>query len=109
MLLNLLLLDEGARPDELIVDSLAVDCSYRGMGIGTALMRNVEERARLMGKSTMSLGVIGGNEGAIRLYERLGYRTTRTWRGLLARLATDSSELRRMEKSLMQRSRDSCR
>ena len=66
VLLNLLLLDEGARPDELIVDSLAVDCSYRGMGIGTALMRNVEERARLMGKSTMSLGVIGGNEGAIR-------------------------------------------
>ena len=109
VLLNLLLLDEGARPDELIVDSLAVDRSYRGMGIGTALMRNVEERARLMGKSTMSLGVIGGNEGAIRLYERLGYRTTRTWRGLLARLATDSSELRRMEKSLMQRSRDSCR
>ena len=109
VLLNLLLLDEGARPDELIVDSLAVDRSYRGMGIGTALMRNVEERARLMGKSTMSLGVIGGNEGAIRLYERLGYRTVRTWRGLLARLATDSSELRRMEKSLMQRSRDSCR
>ena len=49
----------------------------------------------------MSLGVIGGNEGAIRLYERLGYRTTRTWRGLLARLATGSSELRHMEKSLM--------
>ena len=51
-----------------------------------------------MGKRTISLGVIGGNEGAIRLYERLGYRTTRTWRGFLVRLASGSAEVRRMEK-----------
>ena len=68
------------------------------MGIGTALMRRAEEKARSAGKRTMSLGVVGENEGAIRLYERLGYRTTRSWRGFLIRLASGSEEVRRMEK-----------
>ena len=98
ILFNLLLLADGAGPDELIVDSLAVDPSSRGMGIGTAPMRKAEQTAIAMGKRTMSLGVIGENEGAIRLYERLGYRTTRTWRGFLVRLASGSAEVRRMEK-----------
>ncbi len=100
VLFNLALLAEGAGPDEFIVDSLAVDRSARGMGIGTALMRKAERQARSMGKRSMSLGVIGENAGAIRLYERLGYRTTRTWRGFFVRLAAGSSEVRRMEKPL---------
>ena len=98
MLFNLMLLaDDGAGPDEFVVDSLAVDPSYRGMGVGTALMRRAEEKARSMGKHKMSLGVIGENEGAIRLYERLGYETTKTLRGFLVRLAAGSAEVRRME------------
>ena len=98
ILFNLTLLaDDGPKPDEFVVDSLAVDPSYRGLGVGTALMQRAEERARSMGKRTMSLGVIGENEGAIRLYERLGYGTTRTWRGFLVRLATGSTEVHRME------------
>ena len=51
-----------------------------------------------MGKRTMSLGVIGENVVAIRLYERLGYRTTQTWDGYVVRLATGSDEVHRMEK-----------
>lgn len=98
ILFNLMLLaDDGAGPDEFVVDSLAVDPSYRGMGVGTALMRRAEEKARLMGKRKMSLGVIAENEGAIRLYERLGYETTKTLRGFLVRLAAESGEVRRME------------
>lgn len=98
MLFNLMLLaDDGAGPDEFVVDSLAVDPSYRGMGVGTALMRRAEEKARSMGKRKMSLWVIGENEGAIRLYERLGYETTKTLRGFLVRLAAASAEVRRME------------
>ena len=100
ILINLVLLADRVRPDEFIVDSLAVDRSARGMGVGTALMRRAERMARSMGKRTMSLGVIGENDGAIRLYERLGYRTTRTWRGFLIRLAAGSSEVRRMEKPI---------
>ena len=98
MLLNLLLLTEGSKADEFVVDSLAVDPAYRGRGVGTALLQQAEERAGAMGKRTMSLGVIGENEGAIRLYERVGYRRTHTWDGYLVRLATGSAEVHRMEK-----------
>ncbi len=101
MLFNLLLLTDGTKADEFVVDSLAVDPSSRGMGVGTTLLRKAEDRARSMGKRTMSLGVIAENAGAIRLYERLGYRTTQTWRGYLVRLATGSAEVHRMGKPLV--------
>ena len=98
MLLNLLLLTDGTKADEFVVDSLAVDPAYRGMGIGTALLQKAEEWAAAMDKRMMSLGVVGENAGAIRLYERLGYRRTYTWDGYLVRLATGSAEVHRMEK-----------
>ena len=100
MLLNLLLLADGTKSDEFVVDSLAVDPAFRGRGVGTALLRKADERAKSMGKRTMSLGVIGENAGAIRLYERLGYRITQTWGGYLVRLATGSAAVHRMEKPL---------
>ena len=100
MLGNLLLLSEGVAPDEFIVESLAVDPSFRGLGVGTALMLEAETKARALGKRTMSLGVITENKGAIRLYQRLGYTTTRTWRGFLVRLASGSAAVHRMEKPL---------
>ena len=98
MLLNLLLLADELKGDEFVVETLAVDPAYRGMGIGTALLQKAEARARSMGKYTMSLGVVGENAGAIRLYERVGYRRTYTWDGYLVRLATGSAEVHRMEK-----------
>ncbi len=100
MLLNLLLLADELKGDEFVVETLAVDPAYRGMGIGTALLQKAEERARSMGKYTMSLGVVGENAGAIRLYERVGYRRTYTWDGYLVRLATGSAEVHRMEKAI---------
>lgn len=98
ILLNLLLLADELKGDEFVVETLAVDPAYRGMGIGTALLQKAEARARSMGKYTMSLGVIGENAGAIRLYERVGYRRTYTWDGYLVRLATGSAAVHRMEK-----------
>lgn len=100
MLFNLILLDidNAVGVDEFHIDVLAVVPSSRGMGIGTALILKAEEKAESEGKRTMSLGVIAENEGAIRLYERLGYKTTRTWRGFPVRLAAKSEEVRRMEK-----------
>ena len=102
VIFNLILLafEDAVGPDEFHIDLVAVVPSSRGMGIGTALMLKAEEKAESTGKHTMSLGVIAENEGAIRLYERLGYRTTRTWRGFLVRLASNSTEVRRMEKSI---------
>ena len=100
MLFNLMLLADEPKPDEFVVDSLAVAESCRGMGVGTALLQQAEERARAMGKRTMSLGVIAENDGAIRLYERQGFVTTRKWHGFLVRLASGSAEVLRMEKPL---------
>lgn len=101
VLLNLALLyTPRPAPDEFIVDSLAVAQSARGMGIGTALMREAERKAISMGKRFMSLSVIGENTGAIRLYERLGYKTTRTERGFIVRLIVGCDEVHRMEKPL---------
>ena len=102
MLFNLILLDleDAVRADDFHIDVLAVVPSSQGMGIGTALMLRAEEKAASMGKRTMSLGVIAENEGAIRLYERLGFKTTRTWRGFLVRIAAKSVEVRRMEKPI---------
>ena len=102
VIFNLILLafEDSVGADEFHTDVLAVVPSTRGIGIGTALMLRAEEKAESTGKRTMSLGVIAENEGAIRLYERLGYRTTRTWRGFLVRLAAKSVEARRMEKPI---------
>lgn len=100
MLGNLLLLSESVGPDEFIVESLAVDPSTRGLGLGTALMQAAEAKARAMDKRTMSLGVITENHGAIRLYQRLGYTTTKTWDGFLVRFVSGSAAVHRMEKSL---------
>ena len=98
--LVLLAIEDAAGADEFHIDLVAVVPSSRGLGVGTALMLKAEEKAESTGKHTMSLGVIAENEGAIRLYERLGYRTTRTWRGFLVRLAAKSVEARRMEKPI---------
>jgi GNAT superfamily N-acetyltransferase len=47
----------------------------RGQGIGTALLRMVEERARRFGAPAVRMRVFGENP-ALRLYERSGYART---------------------------------
>ena len=100
IVLNLLLLTRTARPDEFVVDLLAVSPAARGLGIGTRLLARAEDKARAMGKDTMSLDVIGENAGAIRLYERIGFKTTRVWRSRWLEPAIRSREVRRLEKPL---------
>ncbi|MEB3332481.1 MAG: GNAT family N-acetyltransferase [Synechococcaceae cyanobacterium] len=47
---------------------------YRGQGIGTRLIRLAESQAAVRGSSRLSLIVFERNQGALRLYQRLGYR-----------------------------------
>jgi len=47
---------------------------YRGLGISTKLMTLAEEQACDKGFAKLSLIVFEENEGAKRLYEKLGYR-----------------------------------
>ena len=58
------------------IESLAVIPSYRGRGIGTRLLAALETELENVGVRDLILGVLPGNSGAIRLYERGGYRPT---------------------------------
>ena len=60
------------------VKDLAVLPSFRGRGIGEALLRTAFAELRSRGATTVALGVDAENPtGAIRLYERLGMRVER--------------------------------
>ncbi len=48
----------------------------RGKGYAKAAMLALESEVRAVGLSRIALHVFGGNETAIRLYERTGYRAT---------------------------------
>jgi ribosomal protein S18 acetylase RimI-like enzyme len=54
------------------LESLHVASAARGRGVGTALMREVAHAIRVRGRNSLRLGVVKGNRGAGRLYERLG-------------------------------------
>ena len=55
------------------IDSIAVLETYRGRGIGTALMEAVGEKARELGVDDIRLHVWEANEGALGFYRSLGY------------------------------------
>ena len=100
VLFNFLLLNESPPRNALYVESIAVDADIRGLGIGGKLMAEAEARARELGLPLLALDVIGDNQGAIRLYERLGYKIVKTTRGFLVKYVTGSDEVHRMEKRL---------
>lgn len=54
--------------------SFRVHDAYQNRGIGSRLLSAVEEEARQRGRRTATLFVARDNAGAIRLYERHGYR-----------------------------------
>ncbi|MHC4939822.1 MAG: GNAT family N-acetyltransferase [Planctomycetota bacterium] len=58
---------------DLFIYDIMVDEAHRGRGLGTAAMRAAEDLARKRGAAGIGLSVFAHNEGAIRLYERLGY------------------------------------
>ena len=58
------------------IESLGVLPDYRGAGIGTSLLDGLERALERAGIEDLVLGVLPGNTGAMRLYERRGYRPT---------------------------------
>jgi ribosomal protein S18 acetylase RimI-like enzyme len=67
-------LQSFVKDDELFLGQLFVDKSLRGQGIGTELVKGLIEEAASAGRA-VTLGVVKTNP-ALRLYERLGFRTT---------------------------------
>lgn len=66
---------DGGPPHLFIYDLLVFE-TERGHGYGEAALRALEPVARELGVPRIALHVFGHNTGAIRLYERVGYRAT---------------------------------
>ena len=79
------LLDQSTRRDEVYVSDVAVAAAARRRGVGRALMQHAEEVGQSWGKRALVLDVSVENEGARRLYRRLGYHETKRTRSLLTR------------------------
>jgi GNAT superfamily N-acetyltransferase len=75
------------RPQQLLLEGLAIEPSARGKGVGTRLLEAVDERARDLGRTEIILEVIDANPRAKALYERHGYRTVTTVTSAWYRLA----------------------
>jgi ribosomal protein S18 acetylase RimI-like enzyme len=58
---------------------IGVDKDYRSRGIGSALLKAMEERARATGSNRFSLDVAAKNRGAIEVYERFGLSVISGW------------------------------
>lgn len=65
-------LPEG-QDGEYYISMVAAAPKARGKGIGTRLVNCAIERARELGKEKVSLVVTKDNEGAIKLYKRMGF------------------------------------
>jgi len=61
-------------PGTFYINILATYPEFRGLGLGTKLLEAAPALASSAGCSELSLEVFEQNEGAVRLYERHGYR-----------------------------------
>ncbi len=64
----------GDRIGEL--ESISVLPAHRGQGIGERLLDEVDQEFHRLGVEDVIIGVLPGNEGARRLYERRGFKPT---------------------------------
>jgi ribosomal protein S18 acetylase RimI-like enzyme len=71
-------LDKEAEMKDFYLDTLCVNPNFQGKGIGSALIQYVEGYAKQKGYPRVSLVVENENEGANRLYSRLGYKEMKT-------------------------------
>jgi ribosomal protein S18 acetylase RimI-like enzyme len=67
------------RPETAHLPQIAVAAEFQGVGVGTALLRSALKALQQEGFQEASLTVTSLNEGAVRLYRRLGFRTFRAF------------------------------
>lgn len=60
------------------IQNVGIVPEYRGRGLGKAMMLKALEGFRRAGLTRVYLEVTARNEGAVRLYRHLGFRSTRT-------------------------------
>lgn len=62
-------------PNSLYICAVALEPEFRGQGLGTRLMEIARRQALEKGIKTLSLLAFDANPKAVKLYERLGFRT----------------------------------
>jgi [ribosomal protein S18]-alanine N-acetyltransferase len=83
--------------DEIHINNLAMRPRFRGQGIGTGLLHHVLAEAKDLGARRATLEVRASNEGARRLYERLGFYVAGTRRNYYSNPVEDALILWRDE------------
>jgi ribosomal protein S18 acetylase RimI-like enzyme len=58
------------------VIGIGIKKGFRGIGIGTEMMRALEEHARKIGLKVLTLAVFANNQHAINLYKKMGFIET---------------------------------
>jgi ribosomal protein S18 acetylase RimI-like enzyme len=68
--------EEDMPPQECYLESLWVAPGSRRSGVGSMLLQAVLERLRSQDVHTVWLHILNGNDGAMRFYQRFGFRST---------------------------------
>ena len=76
--------------DEIHINNVAMRPKFRGLGIGSALLHHVLAEARNLGARRATLEVRASNEGARRLYDRLGFYVAGTRRNYYSHPVEDA-------------------
>ncbi|MEH7494037.1 GNAT family N-acetyltransferase [Neobacillus niacini] len=71
---EVIFLDKEADEGDFYIDTVCVDDRFRGLGIGTMLLKEAEKAALQKGYSRLSLNVAQDNPVAKKLYESIGYK-----------------------------------
>ncbi len=64
-----------------LVRGLAVEKEWRGSGVGTALLEKAVEEARKKGYASVWIKTQAKNEGAVRVYRKIGFAAVRDTAG----------------------------
>jgi GNAT superfamily N-acetyltransferase len=91
------------RAGELLMDGIVVRGDLRGKRIGTRLLEGIFAFARRHGFRTVRLDVVDTNPDARRLYERMGFVATASWKLACLRRLIGFSGATTMVKTLDQR------
>lgn len=70
--------------------NLVIDKAFRGRGLGEMLLRHLIDKAKDDGCRLMTLEVRGGNDAAMELYRKLGFREVGRRPGYYARGGEDA-------------------
>ena len=70
--------------------NIVIDKAFRGKGLGEMLLRHLVDKAKELGCSLITLEVRGGNEAAMELYRKLGFKEVGRRKGYYSKGGEDA-------------------